>query len=119
MTFSMGTTPVAAAPLATASKTARKLPRGVRSTSPNAARTASSAKAPGSPAYATTSAMVAKSSGAPERNGPRRTALAVEPVGGVDLAGVLVQLGPAGTRGVGGDRRGLRGALPGGRRGLG
>ena len=30
MTFSMGTTPAAAVPLATASKTARKLPSGVR-----------------------------------------------------------------------------------------
>ena len=37
-------------PAATASKTARKLPSGVRSTSPNAASTASSANAPGSPA---------------------------------------------------------------------
>src|SRR3954454_7340249 len=53
MTFSIGTTPAAALPRATASNTSRKLPSDVRSTSPNAARTASSAKAPGSPAYAT------------------------------------------------------------------
>src|SRR3954451_14936032 len=53
MTFSIGTTPADASPRATASNTSRKLPSEVRSTSPNAARTASSAKAPGSPAYAT------------------------------------------------------------------
>src|SRR6185312_928746 len=53
MTFSIGTTPAAASPLVTASKTPRKLASAVRGTSPNAARTASSANAPGSPAYAT------------------------------------------------------------------
>src|SRR6476659_8440433 len=53
MTFSMGTTPAAASPRATASNTSRKLPSEARSTSPNAARTASSANAPGSPAEAT------------------------------------------------------------------
>src|SRR5688500_15118272 len=53
MTFSIGTTPAAASPAATASKTARKLATARRSTSPNATRTASSANAPGSPAYAT------------------------------------------------------------------
>src|SRR3954453_16879581 len=52
MTFSIGTTPALASPLATASNTSRKLPSDARSTSPNAARTASSANAPGSPAYA-------------------------------------------------------------------
>ena len=50
MTFSIGITPAAAAPDATASKTSRKLPTDRRSTSPKAASTASSAKAPGSPA---------------------------------------------------------------------
>ena len=39
-----------ASPSATASKTSRKLPSEARATSPNAASTASSAKAPGSPA---------------------------------------------------------------------
>src|SRR6478735_3532373 len=53
MTFSIGTTPAGASPRATASNTSRKLPSEVRSTSPNAARTPSSANAPGSPAYAT------------------------------------------------------------------
>src|SRR6188472_2638620 len=53
MTFSIGTTPATASPAVTASNTPRKLASAVRGTSPNAARTASSANAPGSPAYAT------------------------------------------------------------------
>jgi hypothetical protein len=52
MTFSMGTTAAIADPPATASKTSRNPPTEMRSTSPNAASTASSANAPGSPAYA-------------------------------------------------------------------
>src|SRR4026208_2215314 len=52
MTFSIGTTPATASPAVTASNTPRKLASAVRGTSPNAARTASSANAPGSPAYA-------------------------------------------------------------------
>src|SRR5919107_2002520 len=47
-------TPVSEVPALTVSKTPRKLATAIRVVSPNAARTASSAKAPGSPAYTTT-----------------------------------------------------------------
>src|SRR5436190_227540 len=58
MTFSIGTTPALASLPATASKTSRKLPSGTRLTSPNAVIAASSANAPGSPAYAIGSLVV-------------------------------------------------------------
>src|SRR5690242_12645765 len=65
MTFSIGTTPAAASPDVTASNTARKLPTAVRGASPNAVSTASSANAPGSPAYAI-GAVVADMAGSVE-----------------------------------------------------
>ncbi len=80
MTFSIGTTPAFASSAVTATKTALKLAYEARGTSPKAARTASSAKAPGSPAYAIGVALTGPSLSTASAVGSLGEALLARPV---------------------------------------